>query len=232
MSGSPLLGLPDHLFIQQLAAARTQHFDNTRAVVEVVPELLGVEQTQLLLFVAQQVAHAPIVEKDASLLVDDAYSGRAKVQDFTKLALLFDNLRLVVGQRGDVVDPKHPLAADKADVAAVIGDLRIGQQHIQELAALGAPDGLLVQKLPAALVQQRDDLRTLLAVVPELAGVDAVELVLLIAQEFAQPRIVEQQPAILIDDQQSRRAELQHLAELALVLGRLDAQSGPAIRRP
>ena len=57
------------------------------------------------------------------------------------------------------------------------------------------------------------------------AGVAKVELFLAIAQNFAQSRVVEQQPTILIDHQQRRGAELQHLAELALVLGSLDSRS-------
>ncbi len=63
------------------------------------------------------------------------------------------------------------------------------------------------------------------------AGIAKVELVLPVSQNFAQPRIVKQQPAVLIDDQQRRRAELQYLTKLALVLGRLNSQSRAAIGR-
>ena len=190
-------------------------------MIEVVPELLGVEQFKLFLLIAQQVAHAPIVEEDAPFVVDDAHSRRTVVQDFAELALLLDDLELVPGQRRDVVDPKHPLAADEADVATAIGDLCIGQQQVEELAALGAPNHFLVQKLPAAVAQRCDDPGTLFEVVPELAGVDAVELVLRVSKQLAQPRVVKQQPAILVHDQQRRRTELQDFAELALVLGGL-----------
>ena len=73
-----------------------------------------------------------------------------------------------------------------------------------------------------------DDPRALLDVVPERAGIDELELVLLIAQQLAQPRVVEQQAPVLVDDQQGRRTEFQHLAELALVLGNLRSEGGPA----
>ena len=48
-----------------------------------------------------------------------------------------------------------------------------------------------------------------------------------IAEQFAQPRIVEQQPAVLVDDPQRRRTELQHFAELTLVLGGLGTGARP-----
>ena len=60
----------------------------------------------------------------------------------------------MLGQRGDVVDPQHALAADEADVPARVGDLRVGQQQVEELAVLGPPDHLLVQQLPAPLAQR------------------------------------------------------------------------------
>src|SRR5208282_510832 len=76
-----------------------------------------------------------------------------------------------------------------------------------------------------------DDPRALIEVMPMHAGVAKVELFLAVAQNFAQPRVVEQQPAILIDHQQRRGAELQYLAELALVLDRLGSWSRVAIGR-
>ena len=65
--------------------------------------------------------------------------------------------------------------------------------------------------------------RTLFEVVPELASINAVELVLSVSKQLAQPRVVKQQPAILIHDQQRSRTELQDFAKLALVLGGLSA---------
>jgi hypothetical protein len=44
--------------------------------------------------------------------------------------------------------------------------------------------------------------------VPERAGVDAFDLGRLVAEQFAQPRVLEQEPAIFIDYQQGRGAEL------------------------
>jgi len=52
---------------------------------------------------------------------------------------------------------------------------------------------------------------------PMGAGVAKVELFFAVAQNFAQPRVVKQQPPVLVDHQQRRRAELQQLAELALM---------------
>ncbi len=93
------------------------------------------------------------MEQDAPVLVDDAHRGRTVVQDFAKLALLLDDLRLVLGQRGDVVDPQHALAADKADVSALIGDLHVGQQQMNQRAVLGPPDHLFVEDLTAPFAQ-------------------------------------------------------------------------------
>jgi hypothetical protein len=67
--------------------------------------------------------------------------------------------------------------------------------------------------------------------VPELAGIDAVELVFTVSKQVAQPRVVKQKPAVLVDDQQRRRTELQDLAELALVPGGLSAGQAAATGR-
>ena len=231
IEGFALLVLPNHFLVQELATAQTQQFDDARSVIEVVPESLGVEEMQFFLLVAKQVAHPPVVKQDPPLLVDDADRGRTVIQDLAKLALLFENLRLVLGQRGHVVNPQHALAADEADVPALVGDLCVSQQHMKELAVLAPPDDLLIQQLPAPLAQRRDDSRALFAVVPERAGVDAFDLGRLVAEQFAQPRVVEQQAAIFIDHQQGRGAELQHLVELALVFGRFNSRSGATIGR-
>ena len=124
------------------------------AMVEIVPKQLGVEQIELFLLVAEQVPHPPIVKQDPPVLVDDADRRRAEVQNFAKLALLLDDLRLVLGQRGDVVNPQHALAAGKTDVSAVVGDLHIGQQQMDRAAFLGPPDHPLVDELTALLVQR------------------------------------------------------------------------------
>ena len=54
---------------------------------------------------------------------------------------------------------------------------------------------------------------------------------MLITQQFAQPRVVEQQAAILVDDQKRRRTELENFAELAFVLRGLGAEHASAVRR-
>ena len=63
------------------------------------------------------------------------------------------------------------------------------------------------------------------------AGVAEVQFFLAVSQNFAQLRVVKQQPAILIDDQQRRRTELQNFAELTLVLGRFGAGQPAAVGR-
>ena len=93
------------------------------------------------------------MKQDPPLLVDDADCGRTEIQDLAKLALLFENLGLTLGHRGYVVNPQHTLSADKTDVPALVGDLRVGKQHMKELPILGPPDGLLIQQLPASFVQ-------------------------------------------------------------------------------
>ena len=81
---------------------------------------------------------------------------------------------------------------------------------------------------PPLLAQMLDDARALLEVVPEHPRVDEMQLVLAVAEHFAQPRVVEQQPAVLVDDQQRRRTEFQHFAELTFVLGSLGSEGGTA----
>ena len=59
----------------------------------------------------------------------------------------------------------------------------------------------------------------MIEVVPETLRVEEVHLLFVIAQELAQPGVVEQQPPVLIDDVEAGRAIFEDLAELALVLG-------------
>jgi hypothetical protein len=63
------------------------------------------------------------------------------------------------------------------------------------------------------------------------AGVAEIEFVLAVSQNFAQPRVVEEQAAVVINHEQRRWTKLQHLAKLALVLGRLGSRSSAAIAR-
>ena len=226
-----LLGLPDDFLVQQLSAACPQHFDHARAMIEIIPEPPGVEQFQLFFFIAGQFAQAPIVEQEPPILVDDIHGGGAKVENFAKLSLLLGDLVLVLRQRGNVVNPQHALAADETDVAAVITDLDIGQKQMNQRAFLGTPNHLFIEKLAALLAQLIDDPRALIEVMPMQAGIAKIELGFAVAENFAQPRVVEQQPPILVDDQQRCGAKLQQLEELALMLGRLGSKSRAAGRR-
>ena len=105
-------------------------------MVEIVPEPLGVEEMQLLLLVAEERAQPRIVEDEPPLLVDEAETGRAVLQELAELALLLGDLRLALAQRRDVVDPQDALAADEADVTAAVGDLGVGDQHMDERPCL------------------------------------------------------------------------------------------------
>ena len=88
-------------------------------------------------------------------------------------------------------------------------------------ALLGPPDHLLVQQLTAALAKRFDDARALLEVVPELPRVDELHLLLAVAQHLAQARVVKEQTALLVDDDQACRAVFEDLAKLPLLLGDL-----------
>ena len=102
---------------------------------------------------------------------------------------------------------------------------------MQQLAALGTPSHFLIQQLSTAATQLSDDSIALIEVVPEPPGVEQLEFVFLVAGQFPQPCIVEQQSAIFVDHAQTGRTELQGLAELALMLGCLDSKSDAIGRR-
>ena len=107
-------------------------------------------------------------------------------------------------------------------MTAAIGDLDVGHEKMNQRALLGPPYHLFIQDLAAVISQLLDDPVTLRQVMPMRAGIAMVKLVLVVAQNFAQSRIVEKQMAVFVDDQECCRAELQHFTKLALVLGRLD----------
>lgn len=72
-------------------------------------------------------------------------------------------------------------------------------------------------------------------VVPKQPGVKQFQLVFLIAGQFAQALIVEQQSPIFVDHAQAGRTELQGFAKLTLVLGRFGSENVAVItgrRRP
>ena len=73
-----------------------RRLDDARALVEVVPEPAGVDELHLFLVVAQQLAHAGVVEEQPTLLVDDVQAGRAVFEDFAELAFLLGDLRLAL----------------------------------------------------------------------------------------------------------------------------------------
>ena len=83
------------------------------------------------------------------------------------MALLLGHLHLTLGQGGDIVDPAKAFATDKADMTALIGDLNVRDEQVNELTLLGFPDHALVQQLTPAVPQRRDDARSLLEVMPE-----------------------------------------------------------------
>jgi hypothetical protein len=128
------------------------------------------------------------VEQKPAVLIDDIERRRAIFDDLTELPLLLGDLRLALAERRDVVDPQDALAADEADVAAAVGDLGVGDQHMDEPALLGLPDRLLVEELAAALAQPLDDPGPVVEVVPEPPRVEEVHLLLVIAHELAQSR--------------------------------------------
>ena len=78
-----------------------------------------------------------------------------------------------------------------------------------------------LSKLAAARPQQLDDARAVSEVVPEPPGVEQLQLVLLVAEQFAQPPIVEQEPAVFVDDAHRSRAVIENFAKLAFLLGDL-----------
>ena len=169
----------------------------------------------------EQVAIARIADDQPVLAVvtDKAFGNaldRLGEPPFAALSCL-----LGAAQRRDVVEPIKPLAAADRDVAAVVGDLDVRDQKIEQFALLGLPDDFLVQQLSAARPQQFDHARAMIEVVPEPPGVEQVQLLLLIAGQFAQAPIVEQEPPILVDDVHRGGAEVEDFAKLALLLGDL-----------
>ena len=161
------------------------------------------------------------MENQPPVLVDHEQAGRAVFQRLPKLPLVLGDLRLALRQCGDVIDPQDALAADEADVTAAIGDLRIRDEDVQQPAALILPDRFLVEELTAALAQRFDDPRPLREILPEQPGIEERKLLLLVAEKRAEPLIVEEQPAVLVDDQEGGRAIFEELPELTLLLGDL-----------
>ena len=66
-------------------------------------------------------------------------------------------------------------------------------------------------------------LSSMIEVVPELSGIEEMQLFLAVAKQLANTRVVEQQPAVLVDNVQPGRAVFENLAKLAFVLGNIVA---------
>lgn len=122
-------------------------------------------------------------------------------------------------ERRDVIDPGDPLGAREADVAALVGDLNVGHQVVQELPVLGPVDHLLVQELAATLAQTPDDAGSVVEILPEPPGVEELELGLVVADHLAKPPLVQQKPPRLVDHHQPGRAVFEDLAQLPFLLG-------------
>ena len=89
-----------------------------------------VEELQLVLAIAHELAKTGVVEEQPPILVDDVQSGRAVFEDLAELAFVLGNLCLALPQRRDVVDPQHPFAAEEAHMPAAVCHLDVGDQHM------------------------------------------------------------------------------------------------------
>src|SRR5215212_2487333 len=153
-----------------------------------------------------------------AVLIDDIQTRRAIVQNLPELTLMFCTLRLTVPQGGDVVNPKHTFTADETDVSAVIGSLRIRNQHMHLLAELRQPDRFLIQDCIGAVAQGSNNASSVIEVVPEFSSIKQMQLFSGVAEQLTNAPVVEKQPAVLVDDVQPCRAVFENFARLALVL--------------
>src|SRR5829696_8194333 len=124
-------------------------------------------------------------------------------------------------QRGDVVEPRDALAAGEADMAAPVRHLHVRHQGMDRPTLFRLPDHLLVQELTAAFPQGLDDRGSMIEIMPELFRVEEVQFLLVVAEHLAQARIVEDEAPLLVEKAEARRAVLEELAELALLIGDL-----------
>ena len=132
------------------------------------------------------------MEQQPPLFVNHVEPGGAMFEDFPELPLLVGEFHFPLSQRGDIVDPRNSLAADETDMAAVICNLRIRDQNVDQLALFRPPDCFLVQHLTAPLPEGFDDPGSVLKVVPAPSGIKEAHLLLVVAQELAKTSIVEQ----------------------------------------
>src|SRR6185437_8160848 len=106
-------------------------------------------------------------------------------------------------------------------MAAVVGDLHVGDQKIEQFALLGLPGYFLVEQLSAARAQQLDDASAMIEVVPEPFGVEQVQFLFAVACQFAQAPVVEQKPSVLVDHADGGWAKIENFPKLTLLLGDL-----------
>src|SRR5436190_11317439 len=74
-------------------------------MIEVMPERLGIEEMQLFLAVAEQLANPRVVKQQPAVLVDDVQPGRTVFENFAKLAFVLRNIvpgRIVSSNRASV----------------------------------------------------------------------------------------------------------------------------------
>jgi hypothetical protein len=71
---------------------------------------------------------------------------------------------------------------------------------MNQRAPLGSPDHFCIQNLPALSPQLLDDPLALIEVMPKQTSIEEMKFALAVSKEFAQARIVKQQPAGLIND--------------------------------
>ena len=88
-------------------------------------------------------------------------------------------------------------------------------------AAFGLPDHFVIGDAAAALSQALDQALALVEIVPEVPRIKPLHLLFGVAEQFADPSIVKQQPAIFIDDVERGGAMVENFTELTLVFGAL-----------
>src|SRR5262249_5020633 len=64
------LGLPNYLFVEQLAAASAQQIDDPLAMRKVKPAEFRIVQMKLVFFVTEEITKPPVVEQNTAFLVD------------------------------------------------------------------------------------------------------------------------------------------------------------------
>jgi hypothetical protein len=129
----------------------------------------------------QEIAIAGIAENKAVVGIIADKSLRNALYRFGKPLLAQPSSFLRPLQGGDVVKPAEPRGARKANMAAVISDLHVGEQSMERLSLLGPPHDFTIQNLAASLAQCGDDLLALSKVEPELFCVSSVDFLLTVS---------------------------------------------------